>query len=32
MSDTYCDDCDNGTDQLCIACQWHYATTGEEVA
>lgn len=25
----YCEDCDNGTDQRCIACQWHYSVHGK---
>ena len=26
----YCEDCSNGTDQRCIACQWYYATNGKD--
>jgi hypothetical protein len=27
----YCEDCsNNGTDKLCIECQWCYATTGKD--
>ena len=26
----YCDDCDNGTDQPCIECQWHYSVHGKD--
>lgn len=26
----YCEECSNGTDQLCIECQWAYATTGKD--
>lgn len=26
----YCEDCDNGTDQRCINCQWHYSLYGKD--
>ena len=26
----YCEDCSNGTDQPCVACQWHYSLYGKD--